>query len=147
MNLRIAAAISTALACSSAHAWDCNYWSQSSNPSAECYKAPAQPASQTQRQGQGQSQNAYGGSSTSNAAQSLSSRNTASSGSTATGGSGYSSSSASGGAGGSQSQGISTSSVNSGNYVYGVAANTVNPAAMIIQGCAVMGQAGGSNTR
>lgn len=47
------------LGCASAHAWDCSYWSQSSNPSAECYKAPTtagSTASATQSQGQGQAQ-------------------------------------------------------------------------------------------
>lgn len=29
-------------------AWDCNYWSQSTNPSAECYKPPQAGVSQTQ---------------------------------------------------------------------------------------------------
>lgn len=47
------------LACASAHAWDCSYWSQSSAPTAECYKAPTaagSTASATQSQGQGQAQ-------------------------------------------------------------------------------------------
>lgn len=64
---------------SPAFAWDCNYWSQSTDSSAECYKAPTTPGSsntntntngqgqdqtqgQGQNQGQGQSQTAQGGS-------------------------------------------------------------------------------------
>lgn len=32
------------IASNAAHAWDCSYWSQSSNPKAECYKAAAAPS-------------------------------------------------------------------------------------------------------
>jgi hypothetical protein len=36
----IGLAVATALMSSSAYAWDCSYWSQSSNPGGECYKPP-----------------------------------------------------------------------------------------------------------
>lgn len=49
---------------SPAFAWDCNYWSQSTDPKAECYKPPSTPGgnntntnSQDQHQGQHQAQN------------------------------------------------------------------------------------------
>lgn len=42
--LMILGALLAASFSSSAYAWDCNYWSQSSNPAAECYKTPVAPA-------------------------------------------------------------------------------------------------------
>lgn len=111
--------------CSTAQAWDCSYWSQSQNPTAECYRAPttggstnSASAGQSQSQGQGQSQG-----------QTSASR------------------SASSATGGNASQGITTTTTDSGNVYYKAAANVVNPATMVITGCQVAGQAGGSNTR
>lgn len=57
---------------SSSFAWDCSYWSQSSNPAAECYRPPAVPntavsssqQSQIQNQSQDQAQTANGGAAT-----------------------------------------------------------------------------------
>jgi len=40
-NLKLAGIITASLAAGPAMAWDCSYWSQSSNPKAECYKPPA----------------------------------------------------------------------------------------------------------
>lgn len=140
-----------------AHAWDCSYWSQSTNPAAECYKAPgasntvtgtqSQGQGQSQSNGQGQTQTATGGASKAVSNASSSSQ----SGAKAQGGSVSgvaASSTAMGGLGGSGGQsGITTSTSNSGNVTYREAANVVQPATMIIQGCQVQGQAGGSNTR
>lgn len=128
--------------CGTAQAWDCNYWSQSTNPSAECYKAPSAPAggnssaTATQNQGQAQSQRQSSNNSNVNknaSASKSSSLSTAKS---------VSNSAASAINGGNT---LATSTVNSGNYTE--AAAVVQPAMMIIQGCQVQGQAGGSNTR
>lgn len=150
------------LICGSAQAWDCNYWSQSTNPKAECYKAPSAPAggnsSATATQTQGQQQGQHQSSSNSNvnknsSASKSSSLSAAKSGSksnsNAVTGPSYSNSSALTGPSTSNATNggntLATSSVNSGNYTE--AAGVVQPAMMIIQGCQVQGQAGGSNTR
>lgn len=47
------------VSCTTANAWDCSYWQQTTAPTAECYKAPTtagSTASATQSQGQGQAQ-------------------------------------------------------------------------------------------
>lgn len=46
-GLMIAGALLAVLFSNPSHAWDCNYWSQSSNPKAECYKAPPPPVAPT----------------------------------------------------------------------------------------------------
>ncbi|CAM6004383.1 unnamed protein product [Sphagnum balticum] len=143
-----------------AHAWDCSYWKQSSNPQGECYVAPTQSGnSQTQQQGQGQSQTATGGSSTSNSSSTSSSRLSNSGNSTATGGTvadsgnsrSVSESSSTGGAGGNGGAG-GKAVANQGNtqisQTYS-AANVPNLGlpTQIIAGCGVSGSAGGANTK
>lgn len=135
--------------CSAAHAWDCTYWSQSSNPTAECYKAPTvggstatASAGQSQTQGQGQSQ----GQSSTNSNK-VSGQNTSSNKNTSASTSSATNKASSSSAGGNASQGITTTTTDSGNVYYKQAANVVSPAAMVITGCQVAGQAGGSNTR
>lgn len=131
--------------CGTAQAWDCNYWSQSTNPGAECYKAPSAPAggnssataTQTQGQHQGQRQSSSNVNKNSSKSSSLSNAKSASSSNAVTG---PSTSSATNGG-----NTLATSNVNSGNLIE--AAGVVQPATMIIQGCQVQGQAGGSNTR
>lgn len=143
--------------CGTAQAWDCNYWSQSSNPGAECYKAP-QPyggntsatATQNQTQQQGQRQSSNNSNVNKNASSSKSSSlSNAKSASSAVTGPSYSNSSAlTGPSTSSATNGgntLATSNINSGNLIE--AAGVVQPATMIIQGCQVQGQAGGSNTR
>lgn len=50
------------LLASPAFAWDCNYWSQSTDSHAECYKAPTDPGNtNTNTLGQGQSQDQHQG--------------------------------------------------------------------------------------
>lgn len=89
---------------------------------------------QTQSQANGQTQTAAGGNSTATTGASTSTGGSAVSGpATATNGANTSA--------------INESSTNSGNVTYREAANPVQPATMIISGCQVQGQAGGSTTR
>lgn len=55
-GLMITGALLAALFSSSAMAWDCNYWSQSTNPNKECYKAPSTGNTNKQHQSQQQAQ-------------------------------------------------------------------------------------------
>jgi hypothetical protein len=118
--------IAAVLFCGSAHAWECNYWSQSSNPKGECYVAPkssdanqtnvAQTQGQNQLQGQGQTQTATGGTGTAR----------------------------------SSSSAVSTTSQGNSqvSQTY-VAANVPNLGlpTQIIAGCGVSGSVGGANTK
>lgn len=55
------------LSAPAAFAWDCSYWSQSTDPKAECYKAPGPLSIQTQTQQQSQQTAASASASANNA--------------------------------------------------------------------------------
>lgn len=142
--MKIAIILAATLAATSAHAWDCNYWSQSSDPSAECYKAPAAPAG-AKSKANARSSSAARSNATANQhqvqTQTQAQRAAATVGDTsATGGNAQ---------GGESSAALDArqTAVNSNNTTFREAAIAVQPTPMMIQGCQVMGQAGGSTTR
>lgn len=112
-----------------------------------------QQQAQGQAQGQGQAQKATGGNAVSGPSTSTSgsvalsgaASNATTGASTSNATSGPSTATSSGGAGGTSA--VNESSTNSGNVTYREAVNPVQPATMIISGCQVQGQAGGTNTR
>lgn len=144
--MKIAIILAATLAATSAHAWDCSYWSQSTNPAAECYKAPAAPAgAKSKATANARSSSAARSNATANQhqvqTQTQAQRAAATVGDTsATGGNAQ---------GGESSAALDArqTAVNSNNTTYREAANVIQPATMVIQGCQVQGQAGGSNTR
>lgn len=126
------------------------------------HKQPPKPATSTpssatasagQSQGQGQDQNATSSSSSKGGRASVGNTSSSSQGGKALAVTGDSSSDSSVVTGPTLSTAtnggnkLETTNVDSGNVTYREAANVVQPATMIIQGCQVQGQAGGSNTR
>lgn len=147
-----------------AHACDCSL--KKNQPRPECKKsvpAPVVPGSSvsgTQTQSQSvidsQSQTAQGGAggksssksgSTSNSGASAVTGSSTSNSSSVTGPSTSSVGAVSSSSAGGSAQGGQSAITDNSSYTYREAANVVQPATMIINGCQVQGQAGGSNTR